>query len=273
MRPMNSPQFTRSATMLMMLLCLVQRPSLAETDKSRFHLFNPTPDSKMREFATDRPDRTESPITVDAGHFQLETDLILMTLKGGERSTTYNFMNLKAGVTNYSDLQILIPTLILRNAQAGTGNTTLRYKVNLFGNDDGTAALGIMPYLTLPTQSSKLGTARTEGGVMLPFGFAAPHGYSIGGMLQYDKVRNDGDNGFHSQFISTLAVSRGLFGGMDGYLELFSQTEVGAEWVATVDGGIILPVTDNLRLDVGANVGVTDAAEDISPFLGLSARF
>jgi hypothetical protein len=39
-------------------------------DKSAFSLFNPTPRELMREMSTDRPDTTESPYTVDAGHFQ-----------------------------------------------------------------------------------------------------------------------------------------------------------------------------------------------------------
>ena len=30
----------------------------------------------MREMSTDRPDKTESPYTVDAGHFQVEMDVL-----------------------------------------------------------------------------------------------------------------------------------------------------------------------------------------------------
>src|SRR2546423_15411810 len=55
------------------LLC-VASVALAE-DKSQFNLFNPTPRDQMRELNTDRPDRTEGPYTVDAGHVQLELDL------------------------------------------------------------------------------------------------------------------------------------------------------------------------------------------------------
>ena len=45
-------------------------------DKSWFTLFHPTPEALLRELNTDRPDQTEGPITVDAGHFQLELDLV-----------------------------------------------------------------------------------------------------------------------------------------------------------------------------------------------------
>ena len=45
-------------------------------DKSQYHLFNPTPAALMREMSTDRPDKTESAYPVDAGHFQIESDLV-----------------------------------------------------------------------------------------------------------------------------------------------------------------------------------------------------
>ena len=45
----------------------------ASPDKSDYTLFNPTPRDRLREMSTDRPDKTESPFTVDAGHFQIET--------------------------------------------------------------------------------------------------------------------------------------------------------------------------------------------------------
>ena len=45
-------------------------------DKSHYHLFNPTPRGQMRELSADRPDVTESPYTVDAGHVQLEMSFV-----------------------------------------------------------------------------------------------------------------------------------------------------------------------------------------------------
>ena len=53
-------------------ICLVP----GDANKSQYHLFNPTPTGLMRELSTDRPDKTESPYTVDAGHLQIEVDLL-----------------------------------------------------------------------------------------------------------------------------------------------------------------------------------------------------
>jgi hypothetical protein len=43
--------------------------------------------------------------------------------------------------------------------------------------------------------------------------------------------------------------------------------------VGTVDFGLVYLITPNLQLDLGMNVGITKAAPDLNPFLGLSARF
>ena len=43
--------------------------------KDQYNLFNPTPDWLLRPFSTDRPGKTHSALTVDAGHFVFEGDL------------------------------------------------------------------------------------------------------------------------------------------------------------------------------------------------------
>ncbi len=50
---------------------------LSTVTVNAFHLFDPIPSSQMRSLSTDRPDKTESPYSVAAGHVQVETDLIV----------------------------------------------------------------------------------------------------------------------------------------------------------------------------------------------------
>jgi hypothetical protein len=63
-------------------------------DKSQYTLFNPTPADCMREFDPDRPDVTDSPFTIDAGHIEFETGLFSYDLSrpdhegGSVRSST-----------------------------------------------------------------------------------------------------------------------------------------------------------------------------------------
>jgi len=54
--------------------------ALSGRSKSGYTLFNPTPPELMREMLTDRPDKTEALILVDAGHFQIEADVLNYTI-------------------------------------------------------------------------------------------------------------------------------------------------------------------------------------------------
>jgi hypothetical protein len=86
--------------------------------KGSYTLFNPTPRNQLREMATDRPDKTESPFTVDAGHFQVEMDLVNYTHDrgtsggGDTRVTSYAVapVNVKVGLLNNLDLQLVLET-------------------------------------------------------------------------------------------------------------------------------------------------------------------
>src|SRR5262249_6766416 len=100
-------------------------------DKSKFNLFHPTPTQLLRELSTDRPDKTESPRTVDAGHFQLEMDLVSYTHDrdqsgaGDVRRDEWAIapVNLKLGLLNNVDVQLILETynyVRLNDQKAGT---------------------------------------------------------------------------------------------------------------------------------------------------------
>ncbi|MEE9212565.1 MAG: hypothetical protein V3U29_07920, partial [Phycisphaeraceae bacterium] len=68
----SQPDTTRHVpTLVLVLLLGTAGDGVAEqqgaADKNGYHLFNPTPRHLMRDLSADRPDVTESPITVDAG--------------------------------------------------------------------------------------------------------------------------------------------------------------------------------------------------------------
>jgi hypothetical protein len=280
----------------LLLLAMSALPSFAEeatrADKSRFHLFNPTPTELMREFATDRPDKTESAYSVDAGHFQFETDILIHTSEksnsGGSESKSSGLgvmaTNLKLGLTNSIDFQAIITPYATATTEttgspteelSGFGDTTLRLKVNLFGNDGGAAALAIMPFVTLPTNSGGLGHKSVEGGLIAPFALSLPADWGLGMMLQWNRAKNGADDGFHHEWVSTATFGHDIIGELAGYLEFWNSasSEAGSSWAATVDFGLTYRILKNVQLDGGMNVGITDAADDLNPFLGISALF
>ena len=105
---------------------IAPHPGEAQQDslgpKSRYNLFHRTPKELRRPLATDRPDRTESPYTVDAGLFQAEIDLFTYGSDAsadgepGVQSNSYSFLpfNIKAGLTHNIDLQFVLQEQVFR---------------------------------------------------------------------------------------------------------------------------------------------------------------
>jgi hypothetical protein len=208
--------------------------------KSRYSLFKPVPQAMMRELNTDRPDKTESPYTVDAGHFQIEADLVTYTRDrdeaSGVKSESTNFMvsNLKVGLTSSLDLQLVLSpherqTFTVGAAkvqQNGFGDTVARLKWNLLGNDGGDVAIGVMPFVKFATASSRLADKNesVEGGLIVPFAISLPHDIGLGMMFQVNRARNENGGGNHAEFISSVTASHDLVGELAGYAEFYSES-------------------------------------------------
>ena len=260
-----------------------------QPDKSRFNLFHPTPDVSLREMATDRPDKTESAYTVDAGHFQIEMDLLAYTYERSKQETTKALAvaatNFKVGVLNNVDLQIVVETYNIQRIKdrdtgvssrlTGFGDLTLRTKINLWGNDGGPTALAVMPFVKIPTARDGIGNGATEGGVIFPFAMELPCDWGLGAQLEVDHNQDSGSTDYHQELISTITVSHDIVGKLGGYVELFSNVsnENHSAWIATFDFGFTYAVTRDIQLDAGMNIGLTDAADDFNPFIGLSMRY
>jgi hypothetical protein len=260
-------------------------------DKSQFHLFNPTPSQYLREMSTDRPDKTESAYTVDAGHFQLEMDLVSYARDeeriGGTTSKVDAWavapINLKIGLCNQADLQLILQTYNdvrvrsggVTQTLRGYGDTLVRIKWNFWGNDGGPTAMAAMPYVKLPTSQDDLGNNSVEGGLILPFAASLPWGFGLGVMTQFDAARDEGGDGHHAEFINSITLSHDIAGKLGGYVEFFSlvRAENRSDWAGTFDMGLTYGLTESIQLDTGVNIGVTKAANDVNPFLGLSWRF
>jgi hypothetical protein len=285
---MNVAALIRSAACLLVARTVLAGPTPSEAapDKSHYHLFNPTPRAEMRELNTDRPDQTESPYTVDAGHFQVELDFFKFTYdrhsSDGVRTKSWNLapINLKAGLSNNVDLQIVLDNYIHERTTnpasraSGFGDITARLKINFWGNDGGATAFGIMPFVKLPLESSSLRNGRTEGGVILPLAVALPGGWGMGVMTEVDFVSDD-DGGHDAEWVNSITLSHDLVGHLGGYVEFFSVVgnAPGFDWQGQVDVGLTYGLTENVQLDCGCNFGITESAPDLQPFAGFSWRF
>lgn len=252
----------------------------ADSSKTSFNFFNPTPKYLMRDFETDRPDVTESAYTVDAGHFQAETDLFKTERINYKKVETvdnyYNFINLKLGLTNKTDIQLVISPFVTSNLKTGNivsktngfGNITLRIKQNLWGNDGGKTALAIMPFINFPKQSQKL-----SGGVILPFATSLSNNWGFGVQIQTDFVEDQLSNKYHFNYLASATLSHPLCKKTNFFFETFVTQETEIElFEYFFNGGLIYEINNHVKADLGFNYGF----KTISPkvyFIGISFRY
>jgi Putative MetA-pathway of phenol degradation len=244
-------------------------------------LFDPVPRAEMRELSTDRPDTTESPMSVDAGHLQVETDLFSGYLRYDGRWAGESLMgiNAKVGLTPFADLQVVFSTFEDHIDQdgahtSGMGDTILRLKLNLVGNDGGDVAIGLLPMVTLPTGDGGVSAEQAEFGLAIPMGFALPENFDLGAMVEIDAV-HDGGGAYHAEFLATLTAGHELFGPLSAFVEVTNTVvfEQVVDAQGTVNGGLVLGFDDAVQLDLGVNVRTWgNADEDLRMFLGATVR-
>lgn len=241
-------------------------PANSTSEKTQYHLFNPTPSHLLRGLAPDRPDATESPITVDAGRYQIEASLFDYRRDHGIETFIYGQFNLKAGLTHNIDLQAVID---LRTETPGDwitfGDLTIRLKYNLWGNDGGNSALAIMPYVTAPTRSEDW-----QGGIIVPWATDLTDDISLGLQGQLDFV--DDGTGSETEFLFTAVIGYPIIGNLGGYTEYIG---VIAEdrYESYYSGGFTYGINENLVLDAGVQVGLNSDSEDFGCFTGFTKRF
>jgi hypothetical protein len=261
-------------------------------DKSGYNLLNPTPDSLERSFCTDRPTKSTGACTVDAGHFQIESDLFNATFdrSGGLDTETYVFTNptVKLGVANSVDLELNIAPYEqidvkdratgIRTRMSGVGDLFGRVKINLIGDDGGDFALSLVPYVKAPTASGRVGNGALEAGVIVPMQVNLPLNWSLTIDPEIDDLKNAADNGRHVNISGLLSFSHPVGKTVTASIELWS--DVNFDPLATVRqysfdlGAAWIPASrPNLQFDGGVNIGLNNVTPGVQAYLGVSQRF
>jgi len=236
--------------------------------------------------STDRPDVTESPYTVDAGHLQLELEVLSYTQdRNDERrleSVGLVGFNVKMGLLPSLDLQAGTAGARIESAAEAVGadetssgltDLEIRLKWNLWGNDAGGTAMALMPFVRLPTGSLEVTGGATEGGLIVPFAVALPAEVGLGLMLEADRLQDADASGHHTEWLMTATLGREVTGPLGAFVEFTSGLRprgVG-DWVGTIDAGLTYGLT-NVQLDAGVLLGVSEEADGATFFTGISFR-
>lgn len=262
-------------------------PEQTAPEKRQFHLFQPTPRASLRDLSADRPDTTESPITVDAGRWQIEASFFDYgrdeTGRTEEEVFTYGALNLKAGLLHNVDLQLVFDAYTVRRTHdqrsgvtrtvEGLSDPQLRLKVNLWGNDAGRTAFAFFPFLKIPS-GSELSNDEVEGGIILPFSIELNDRWSLGLMAETDFVHDEEERRYATEFVHTAVLGFSLTEKIGMFVEYVGVgASNGSAYRAGLSAGLTYGVTADVQLDLGGRAGLNAAAEDGGMFTGITMRF
>jgi hypothetical protein len=262
-----------------------------DVDKSGYSLFDPTPDDLMRKFAPDRPAKGFSVRTIDAGHFEIETDLVNYTYSNSSGVSTRSYQALdptfKLGLTNWMDFEVQFNGLQytqsfdrtspfnFQNA-TGFGDVLLRTKINMFGNDSGPIGFALIPYVKLPSSTPLISNGAVEGGLIAPLALR-PGDFIVTLMTEVDDLKSATGNNRYANFVNLVSVSHAVPGteGVNATVELYSSagTDPGTAPIYTLDFGMNFRLSQHVILDAGLNLGLNNAAPKAQVYTGISVRF
>lgn len=225
----------------------------------------------LRDLSPDRPDVTESPITVDAGYCQVEASFLEWSRDRSNDVVAVFPANFKYGLTPRSDIQFFIAPqtreqIVGEPEVGGFEDIVIRYKHNLWGNDGGKTAFAVMPFVTIPTDAGFSGVP-PDAGVIFPFAMELSDRFTLGLMAELDWVEAEG-----VEFLHTASLGVDLSRGWGAFLEYVGLLAESA-YALQASGGMTYLVNQDLMLDCGVRAGLTDESEDVTVFSGFTVRF
>jgi hypothetical protein len=139
----------------------------------------------------------------------------------------------------------------------------------LWGNDGGSSAAALIPYVKAPSAPIGIGNGAVEEGFIAPLALTLPNNFTL--LLIPESMR--------SRIAPTTAatnLSREVIKNVPAYVELWSDYNndpIVETTQVSFDTALSWIVFPNVQLDVGANFGLTSVTPAVQVYTGLSQRF
>lgn len=218
------------------------------------------------ELVTDRPDFTESPVTVPRGSLQLELG------STWERRNGVNTVNAGEGLVRWGLLEALelrfgLPEYMSTDGVSGTSDASLGAKLAL--GRVGNWEAGLLGAATLPTGDEVYGADGTNLTLALATGLATEGSFSMGNQLALTKAAGRDGLGVEGTTVFGLAISDRVAAFAEVAL---SSVEPGRQNLLLHHGYSFL-VGPTLQVDIHGGLGLDERSADGFAGVGLSIRF
>lgn len=227
------------------------------------------PASAQDAMSTDRPDFTESPLTVGKNTFQLEAGATMQTV--GDAS----MLNSGEGLIRYGlkprfELRFGLPSLVSGDdIDRGLSDISVGIKWTLAQLDNG-VDLGLLAAASLPTGDKMFTSDDVNPSVIFIVSKPVNDRVSIAGQVAGNLIKA-GDS-WDAEWQATAVLGASITDKLGGFLEFMGESPPVGDNRCTIHTGLIYPVTKDFQLDFHVGTGLNDAAGDEFFGLGLAVR-
>jgi hypothetical protein len=246
----------------------------------RAQITPPVPGVRAEPLVTDRPDFTESALTIPPGLLQAELGFTTVRTQG-DREDAFGEVLLRIGMGRKTEVRLGLPsylsTRVTDGNTSGLSDASLGMKWNLARAGDGYGLrqfdLGVIVQTTLPTGDRNYRENTLQPGVKFLAASALTEKIAVSSNLNYDYLSEGGER--FGQFASSLSFGFGLTDKVGVYTEYFGFYPTGKSRSDShfLNAGTTYLVNNDLQLDARIGKGFNGIGNDYFIGLGASRRF
>jgi hypothetical protein len=236
---------------------------------------------------TDRPDFTESSVTVGYGVVQLESGYTLTyDSEGNDSTTSHSFPEtlLRVGMfaewfewrIDWNYAAETVDTGGVENSADGAEDLVLGMKFALTPQECLLPETAIILQMSVPTGSSDFTSDEVLPGFNYLYGWDITEEWSTGASTAINGATDDETTDIFTEFSQSWTVGHPLSDKWNSYAEWFVIVPISADTNRTenyFNGGFTYLFNNDLQWDIRAGVGLNDAADDFFAGSGLSFRY
>ncbi|MBM3590697.1 MAG: transporter [Alphaproteobacteria bacterium] len=248
----------------------------------------------LRPLSSERPSKTDSALTINRFHSQIETSFYSKTFDTNSKNNTKSniesyseYLTIRFGISDSSEIQYIFDGVsfykktqnqnIYYNQTGSSGEKFIRLKHNILGNDEGKIGLAVTPFFKIDNAQDRLLRNDLRGGIVAPFHYKLSDEITIGGMYQinYYKTSNSLKKNQYVGFVNSYYISKSFNERLSSYIEFYSlKTFSHNKFLRNyLDFGTNYLVSKNIKLDFGINFGLSESANDLNYLSGITWRF